>query len=643
MAAFASVSNVANVVNIANKEMSADVAVNSSSNYNSNSSSSSNAVAAFLGLDLSQNSVSQNGCDETQLRITGLDRMSSIAEQTAVQLTTLLHKSAQFEQDITRLGADMIALQSQSATLRARLSARENALVLIDPVLKQYALPASDVRTLCEGSVNSAWFQSLQILHRSEFEPETESNSIESTEATEFNESKLNSSPSAEPESELKTKTKTVSDSDSDSASASDPASSRALEDAQNLRKALVSRCLEKGKLFYVHQFKILRKPGTNAQIVQQRLVESRPLMEFIRAEQPRLASALCVAYRNTIKWYYTMLFGKYGRWLARQTVQAPDHVRLLGTVVVTHGNVLTAGTSASKYMESFSVGMRPSVLTRSFGPGSQNSQNSQGSLGSQGSQTLLESPGSSSNSLNSNKPRNVDGLLSLHTFQTSSSVSYPVEQLFKTMLITLANSFEIENEVYTNCMHEVAAQTEQSWQDVLSPTCNFYLEIAEKWVQQARYDLFGLLIVVRLLEESKLVQFVPNFVNTLSAKCWMHIVHICTAQAESIEQASLKSALKSTNAATALGPHPLTQMFSAYLSGILQLTPGKPEIEIETSVRSLCEAYELFISKLAAGNEPVLYNNYFVMLALLSDIAGPLADDLSRHFQLLVTAYMPK
>ena len=226
--------------------MSADVAVNSSSNSNSNSSS--NAVAAFLGLDLSQNSVSQNGCDETQLQITGIDRMSSIAEQTAVQLTTLLHKSAQFEQDITRLGADMIALQSQSATLRARLSARENALVLIDPVLKQYALPASDVRTLCEGSVNAAWFQSLQILHRSEFEPETESNAIESTEATEFNESKLNSSPSAEPESELKTKTKTVSD--SDSASASDPASSRALEDAQNLRKALVSRCLKKGNYF---------------------------------------------------------------------------------------------------------------------------------------------------------------------------------------------------------------------------------------------------------------------------------------------------------------------------------------------------------------------------------------------------------
>lgn len=490
-------------------------------------------------------------CDESDLVISQEDvaTMSAVAASTDAALAQLLQKSRQFEQDISKLGSEMSQLQRQSSGLRGRLTAREQALTLLDPLLKQLTPPYHIVKNICEGPINELWFDNINELVGLQM-------------------------PTAE---------------------------GRAAEDALRLRRALVARALERSKLFYVHQFKVLRKPGTNAQNVQLKLLESKPAMDFVRAELPRLAAALCTAYRNTIKWYYTLLFGKYGRWLQRQSLVAPDHVRLLGTAIATQHGLLGIGHTSVKYLESFSVGMRLAVLG---------------------------SPNPDSRS---------DGLLQLHTFQSASGVTYPIEQLARSMLGALSNSFEMESEVSKKTMI-----SDTSFVEVFRPTLDFYTEILEKWIQTAKNDLFGLLITVRLLHESRIDQWAPQFVETLVQKCWNHIVHICTVQSESIEHASLKSSVKDASGLGDAGPHPLTQMFSSLLSGILQLATDNPEIELETSVRTLCEAYELFISKLAAGNESVLYNNYFVMLALLSDINVPLASDLTKHFNLLVKAYHP-
>lgn len=514
-----------------------------------------NAVAQLLGISDPHCALKfgEDTCDETCIVIDAgqVQEMSEVASRTDASLAQLLQKSNEFEKDISRLGKDMSALQSRSSSLRARLSARENALEALEPLQLQLTLPCDVAKEICEGPITNEWFENVQKLSGFVI-PET--------------------------------------------------VKGHAAEDARKLRQALVGRAMDRIKLFYVHQFKVLRKPGSNAQLVQQHIIDSHDAMNFLRTEMPRLATALTQAYRNTMHWYYTLLFGKYGRWLQRQTVLAPDHLRLLGSAIASqHHGLLGMGHSSVKYVESFNLGMR---------------------------HTVLETP---------NPGYRNEGLIPLHALQTQTGTTYPVEQLIRSALGTLANSFEVEDEVIKSTMH-----SEESITELFKPTLTFYNDIIEKWVHTARYDLFGLLITVRLFQESGLAQWAPDFVDPLVQKCWMHIVHICTSQAESIEQASLKSSVAANDSHKTVGPHMLTQMFSSYLSGILQLGTSSPEIELETSVRSLCEAYELFITKLAGGNEDILYNNYFVMLALLSDVDGPLAHDLTRHFDLLVKAYQP-
>lgn len=522
-----------------------------------------NEISEILGIQPGQIESNHEGSvDETglQLDLESLKFMLQISQAAVTSLDNLKSKSFGFVSGIRQLSQEMNDLEVKSTSLHNRLRTREQALKQLEPLMGHYSIPSHIVNTIYEGEMDATWYSALDQVRK----PVDLSN-----------------------------------------------ANVKCAEGALELRRNLILRAVERAKAFYISRLRMLRRPGANAQKVQIEIIQGSASMELLRQETPRLANSLAAAYRNTIQWYYTMLFGKYGRWLIRQPLMAMDTPKLLGQSISQLGE-FSMGNSI-KSVDSFSVGARPSVLH------------------------------SSGESL---------PCLPMTAVPSSSTPAYPLEILVHSALISLSDSFELEAKVAAvitpgRISSSNASGTEQrsnsteAFADVFGPTLEFYSGIIKNWINQCTGDLFGLLIVARLASKSPLRSWVEPWVEPIINLCWSHILSMCAQQAFSIEKLALKASTLARGP-QATGPHALTQLVSSYLSGILQLCPDRPEPELSKALTGIIEAYELFISKLANGNEKVLFNNYYVMSALLSDIQGPLASEFSQHFQLLVEAFSP-
>lgn len=541
-----------------------------------------NEISEILGIQPGQIDRHEDGVDETDLQLgqESLNLMLQISQGAMTSLDQLKTKNSGFVSEIRQLSQEMNDLEVRSSSLHHRVRTREQALEQLEPLLVQYSIPSHIVTTIYEGEMDANWCSALDQVRKP----------IDLSKAD-----------------------------------------SKCAQGAAKLRKTLVLRAVERAKAFYITRLRMLRRPGANAQKIQIEMIQGAAIMELLRMETPRLASSLALAYRNTIQWYYTMLFGKYGRWLGRQPLMAMDTPKLLGQSI-SHsgrGSLLSMGKSI-KSIDSFSVGARPSVLH------------------------------SSAESL---------PCLPMTAVPSTSTPSYPLEILVRSALIALSDSFELESKVSAILMpgtkpsdntaqhspstsistqdspskaerrSSLDCRASEDPADVFGPTLEFYGGLIKNWINQCTGDLFGLLIVARLASKSPLKSWVESWLEPIVKLCWSHILSICAQQAASIEHSALKASTLA-GGSNISGPHALTQLVSSYLSGILQLCPGRPEPELSKALSGIIEAYELFISKLANGDEKVLFNNYFVMSALLSDLQGPLASEFARHFQLLVEAF---
>lgn len=492
-------------------------------------------------------------------------------------------KSAKFESEIRRLGLEMHSLQEQSASIHQRLRRREEAMREIQPLLAKYSVPLPVVKALeGSGDIGPDWVHAVQWLQHSE----------------------ANARNSALTEGGI-------------------------AHDAQKMRQALLLLAISRAKNFFVLKLRTLRRPGADAQIVQQQIAAASPAWTLLHDHMPRLAQGLRTAYHNTMKWYYNLLLSKYGRFLSRQPLLRADAPTLLGSAAALYAS--PSATSASslsslaKLNEAFSVGARPAVLLGSAAP------------------------------------------LSLTAVPPSANPYYPIEVLMSSMLAVLDSSYKAEQLVPLNGdnghgTQQHANQSETQHDDdnndhtnshngnhcenhgtnkeideLFEPILEQYAELAKTWLSQCQHDIFGLLLVLQLVsrERSTLPE---KWLGQISQQCWPAVVRILDHQTQSIEQAALKASVAGSGQRG--GPHMLTQLLSSFLSGILQLSSDPISNRLEKPLRQLVSAYELYISKLAAGNEAVLHSNYFVVSALLGDLEGHLAQEFATHFRLLVEAY---
>lgn len=369
-----------------------------------------------------------------------------------------------------------------------------------------------------------------------------------------------------------------------------------ATEEARNLRVQLQARAVVRSRDWYVLQLRRLRRPGCNSASVQRNLINNAELGRLLIRETPRLASALRQAYVNTMRWYYGMLFGKYSRWLGRQPsipAEANSAPPTLGSSGLNWG--LFGKTSSG---DLFNLGARPTVLSKSD---------------------------------------------ALPMTWTAPSGGVHFEVLLQTFLLALESAAELE--------FEVALTPEQQGQiEHLQPALYDCDRLVQKWAKAAGSggDIFGLLLAMRLLgkldEKTNIAPGIAQWAQKVQKDVLLPpLINLLSLNARSIEEAALRPSTQRSGSETT--PHPMTQVFANFLTGALQLYSEESvsSESITKGLKDLASAFEAFVAKLGKGSsdpEPILHANFFVISALLSDVPGKLAEELSEHFNLLVNIY---
>jgi hypothetical protein len=167
-------------------------------------------------------------------------------------------------------------------------------------------------------------------------------------------------------------------------------------------------------------------------------------------------------------------------------------------------------------------------------------------------------------------------------------------------------------------------------------------------------FDGLGLLLCVRLTQQlafelqRRKVPAMDGYINATSMLLWPRLQVIMDRQCESIRQwtESLPTSggTKSEQSKHTIAPHVLTQRFGQFLHGILSLSAEAGDDEpIITSLHRLRSDVEQFLVRhsKAFGSDSrkadrFLYNNYSLILTIISDMGGKLANEEREHFEKL-------
>lgn len=457
-------------------------------------------------------------------------------------------------EDMKSLSKEMHTLQSQSHKLHHRYQARKAAADALAPLVERELVPPAVVRELSTGEIGPRWKAALRCL--------IEMNNADSRE---------------------------------ESVPGADAASQTFLTDARNLRHALLLRTVERAKDYILSRVRKLRRPNVDAQVIQRDLIENQELFTLLMAQAPRVAAGIRQAYVNTMRWYYAMLFGKYGRWLDRQAVFMVDKTKTVGMVANSHKLLFSSATSA-KDAEIFNLGARTTLLTST----------------------------ESALNLTSNTPQG----------------GYHIEVLMRSAFLALRDAAKMESATLDALQ---ISDHQNLLKQLLSTAFKNTLQSAIRWAET--YDLFGLLLSMRVLQQLA-DPCILDVIETVQNFLWKQIKVVFTAHTKSIELTASRPSSQRLQSQT--GPHPLTQLTSGLLAGVLQLCPHENALKepVTVYVRELSAALEMVMTKLSKSSEHqelFLYNNYFMLETLLSDIDGPLAREIANHYKLLVEVYKPR
>ena len=183
-------------------------------------------------------------------------------------------------------------------------------------------------------------------------------------------------------------------------------------------------------------------------------------------------------------------------------------------------------------------------------------------------------------------------------------------------------------------------------------------------------YDCLGILLCVRLNQsfafelQRRKVPVAESYLNGLNMTLWPRLQVAMDAHSESIRQlaTTVASRTSTSSAASKLSfpgtqgsstdasklttaPHPLTQRFSQFLYGILAVSKEAGDDEpVANSLRRLTAEYDAFLLKASKGagadqrkRDRFLSNNYALVMAIIADAEGRLAEQVKGHFEEVV------
>ncbi|RKL21808.1 hypothetical protein BFJ68_g2120 [Fusarium oxysporum] len=386
---------------------------------------------------------------------------------------------------------------------------------------------------------------------------------------------------------------------------------------AKDLEPILEKLTFKRIRDFIVAQIKALRSPHINAQIIQQQsFLRYKDLYTFLHKHHPTLANEIALAYMNTMRWYYLNQFSRYEKALGKIRLHILDKNDALGHEDATRkATVLSSNRAPGPPHDAFNLGRRIDLLKT-------NNQTALSSYLAEEDQTThyLEVPFRNFNLAL------IDNATAEYTFMAtffSPALSY--SQISKNFNYVFEATFELGRTLSKTLIGET-------------------------------YDALGLLLCIRLNQhlafelQRRKVPAVDGYINATTMLLWPRLQVIMDRHCDSVRHLSNAMPAKPSRAEAArlsAAPHVVTQRFGQLLHGLLALSTDagddEPVVSSLRRLRSEVETFltrhaELFGDKRKSGR--FLYNNYSLILTIISDANGKLADEQQEHFEKLKAQY---
>lgn len=367
-------------------------------------------------------------------------------------------------------------------------------------------------------------------------------------------------------------------------------------------------------------QIKALRSPHINAQIIQQQnFLKFKDLFTFLHRHQPVLAGEICLAYMNTMRWYYLNQFTRYEKALNKIKLHTIDKNDVLGHEEVSRrATVLSASRLAGPPHDAFNLGRRIDILRTS-------------------NQTALSSY------LAEEDPSTHYLETPFRNFNLALIDNATAEYTFLATFFSPALSFPLISRHFTY---------------IFDPTFSLGQTLTRHLVADT-LDTLGLLLCVRLTQhlafelQRRRVPAVDGYINGTAMVLWPRLQSAMDAHCDSVRALAGALPTRPPSAAAArtavAAPHVVTQRFAQLLLGVLALSTEAGDDEpVVTSLRRLRNEVEAFLTKASAAmfgpdkrkRERFLYNNYSLVLTIIGDVAGKLAEEFQAHFEGLKTSF---
>lgn len=170
--------------------------------------------------------------------------------------------------------------------------------------------------------------------------------------------------------------------------------------------------------------------------------------------------------------------------------------------------------------------------------------------------------------------------------------------------------------------------------------------------------DCLGLLLCVRLNQhfafelQRRKIPAVDGYINATRMLLWPRFqvimdLHYTSLRAVASSLSTSAPSSKSEQAKQSAAPHFLTQRFGQFVHGILALSAEAGDDEpVSASLGRLRGEMEALLTKLGKGigdarkRERFMYNNYSLILTIIGDVEGKLAEEQREHFESLVKVF---
>jgi hypothetical protein len=514
-----------------------------------------------------------------------------------------------FQADLGAVSAEIESLQSRSSSLNSKLDKRRVVEKLLGPAVEDLSISPDVVKRIADGPIDDAWIRALAEFDRKSKAIKAKTEEHQNVKAMQ------DLLPLVE---NLTNKVREGPD-----------------------QTLLTLQAVERIRDYFVAQIRALRSPNINAQILQQQnFLRCKDLYTFLANAQPELASGICQAYVNTMRWYYLSQFTRYETALKQVKLHTVDKNDLLGS---DDAGARKPGRRPVAH-DPFTIGRRFDILK------------------SQSTQAIT------SYAAEENKaPQHIEVVFRAFNIALVDNASFEytflsgflggacapaaVTRAFDTVF---APTFKLGQELTRSLAVADAASTGA----IGSIGSNIGGTIGVGGgAAGGGGDALGVLLCIRLTQrlafalQRRRVPPAEAYTNATAMLLWPRFQILVDRHAESLRRRSpagggggSSADAPSSSAAAAAAPLPVSQRFASFVHAVLLLSAEAPDDEpLANGLARLRGEYEALVGRVAAGiadarrRERFLFNNYSLVGTILEGApGGKLAEENREYFKRL-------